>query len=404
MIVFATANFKSSNGSSFLGILRKQRAPRILSLFSTQTTQSSIPLDVSKPAFLPSAKHCSSLGKKQLSLFVTSTAATGFILAGTPFLLPNFVAVNVGTLLCSFSANTFNQIYEKDTDKKMFRTKQRPLPSGRVSESQAIRFGLGSGILGTGILLTAGPVPALLGALNIGLYAGVYTPLKQKTELNTWVGSIVGAIPPLIGLTATSDYIQGNSNFADGALLATSLFLWQFPHFFALAFMNKDDYRRGGHKMVPVDDVNGHRTANLILGYSAALATLPFLAYSFEVTSFMFPLESILFNSYALKVAYDFKQKKTKGNARKVFLTSLWYLPLFMALLIFHRKDLLKEDDIVRFSNLGNSWLDQKFKETVESLRQLGTKLCVHEIVVEKKADNNKEKPFCISKDTPQKV
>jgi len=131
------------------------------------------------------------LAKFRLSSLVAVTTGAGFICFGGPFDIIIFSATCFGTVLCAASANTFNQIIEKEFDSKMFRTRARPLPSGRATTSEALSFGIGSGLLGVGTLLSiTNPIVAGLGAANIGLYAGAYTYSKRKTEFNTWIGDI----------------------------------------------------------------------------------------------------------------------------------------------------------------------------------------------------------------------
>lgn len=351
------------------------------------------------------------LGKKQLSMLVVASAGGGFLLAGSPFSVPSFCALLAGTTLCAFSANTFNQIYEHKTDKLMKRTRLRPLPSGRITMSRAVNFAVSSGVSGTLLLACCchnGPLVGLLGLGNIILYSGVYTPMKQWTSLNTWVGAVVGAIPPLMGYAASSQLatlVDSNTSaiFAgfpvDAWLLSSGLLLWQFPHFFALAFMNKADYAAGGHHMVPVFDPSGTKTANYISQYSLLLSTVPFLAYYFDIVSIMFPIESLFFNGYFLLLAERFRKERTRQNARKVFLASLWYLPLFMALFIFHKKHLIDNRASTPVVDFGvdislplraTDWPEAGvvLERRLKQLKDMGKAMCIHECFVKKNADS----------------
>jgi len=146
----------------------------------------------------------------------------------------------------------------------MSRTKKRPLPAGEVSISAASVFGMTTGAAGTGMLLACtNPTVAALGLGNIALYAGAYTYSKRITELNTWLGSVVGAIPPLMGWIAADGLMTAPEPYALGGLL----FLWQFPHFFALSWLHREDYARGGFKMIATNDPTGERSAQLIWRY-----------------------------------------------------------------------------------------------------------------------------------------
>ncbi|GBG28757.1 Protoheme IX farnesyltransferase, mitochondrial [Hondaea fermentalgiana] len=276
------------------------------------------------------------LSKARLSMLVVLSGTAGFLLAGAPVAVDTLAALTVGTAMHASAANTFNQVYERKTDALMKRTCARPLPSGRVSTAHAVAFGLANTIGGTVVLGTlCNPLTAVLGLGNVFLYAGVYTPMKRLSEWNTWVGALVGGIPPLMGYAAATGTIFS----VEAALVSSALVLWQFPHFFALAYMAKRDYAAGGHQMVPCNDPTAARTASLITRYSVAMATIPLASYSLGVTSAMFPLESIAFNGILLHAAYKFNENPNMGNARRVFRISLWYLPLVLALMVFHKNE-----------------------------------------------------------------
>lgn len=185
-----------------------------------------------------SITNYASLSKFRLSALVVFTTSAGYFCTGLPFDPMLWSSTCFGTALCAASANTFNQIFERDYDSLMNRTKQRPLPSGKLSVSQAVTFGTVSGALGVGTLLTfSNPVVALLGAGNILLYAGPYTSMKRFSEANTWVGAVVGAIPPAMGWAAATG---GDLMALDNLAVCSLLFLWQFPHFFALSWLHRE--------------------------------------------------------------------------------------------------------------------------------------------------------------------
>ena len=190
----------------------------------------------------------------------------------------------------------------------MKRTRNRPLVRGIVTPQTATALAATTGISGGSILaLGTDPVTAALGVGNIALYAGLYTYLKPRSEINTWVGAVVGAVPPVMGWTAAT----GGSLFdLEAALLGSTLFLWQFPHFFALSWMHRTDYARGGFQMVPVNDIdtNGDRTAALINRYTWYMSTIPIASSVLGATSSMFAVEGIVLNAYALYVAKRFQR------------------------------------------------------------------------------------------------
>ena len=265
----------------------------------------------------------SDLSKYRLSSLVVLTTGAGFLCAGSPIVWTTMAGTCIGTALCAASANTFNQIFEQSIDMKMNRTRGRPLPSGRTTSLEATSWGLLSGVAGTSLLLTvSNPVVAALGAANIILYAGPYTAMKQRTEWNTWVGSVVGAIPPIMGWAAATN---GSILQAEPITLASLLFLWQFPHFFALSWMHREDYAKGGFQMISVNDPIGTRSSNLIWNYSLYLSTLPILSSMSGMTSYMFAVEGTAANIYLLYLANNFRNNKSNANARKVCVRVSYY-------------------------------------------------------------------------------
>ena len=198
----------------------------------------------------------------------------------------------------------------------MNRTKARPLPSGRIQPSEAIAWGSTAGIAGTSLLyFGTNPVVAALGAANIFLYAGPYTASKRVSESNTWIGAVVGAIPPVMGWGAATG---GSLLSSEPLALATLLFLWQFPHFFALSWLHREDYARGRFQMVAVNDPQGSRSATLIWNYSLYLSALPLVTSIAGMTSYMFAVEGTAANMYLLYLAKKFNDKQSNANAKKV--------------------------------------------------------------------------------------
>ena len=329
------------------------------------------------------------LSKARLSALVVVTTGAGFLAAGNPLSYTTFAAATAGTALCSSSASTLNQIFEMDRDKRMKRTRNRPLVRGIVTPQTATALAATTGISGGSILaLGTDPVTAALGVGNIALYAGLYTYLKPRSEINTWVGAVVGAVPPVMGWTAAT----GGSLFdLEATLLGSTLFLWQFPHFFALSWMHRTDYARGGFQMVPVNDINtnGDRTAALINRYTWYMSTIPIASSVLGATSSMFAVEGIVLNAYALYVAKRFDKERSNSNARKVFLTSLWYLPCLMTLFILHSrrwKNPVEEDD-----KLEDNDVVAILRRRLSQIRKTGRELCPHEILALADGGENKK-------------
>lgn len=337
------------------------------------------------------------LGKAKLSSLVVATAAAGFVAAGGPLCPVTLSACCVGTALCSKSAAALNQILEQSLDAKMKRTQQRPLVQGTLTMTEASLAATSWGLAGTSILAYAtDPVTTFLGASNIVLYAGLYTYMKPRSVYNTWVGAVVGAIPPVMGWSAATG---GNILDIEAILLGTTLYLWQMPHFFALSYMHRLDYARGGFQMVPVLEENGEETSRLITRYTWYLSSIPVLATMLDVTSSMFCYEGIALNAYALHVAYKFKHYRTNANARKVFLTSLWYLPCLLMLFLLHSKtwddvDEAKEENPLR----------GYISSYIHAVRNKGRDLCVHEAAVQKTEDGKQACPVTLAQKASEKA
>ncbi|DBA92124.1 hypothetical protein WJX77_010961 [Trebouxia sp. C0004] len=274
------------------------------------------------------------LSKAKLSALVVSTTAAGFVAgSGDHIEWTKLWWTYVGTTAAASSANALNQIYEVANDSLMKRTARRPLPTGKISMAHALAFAAVTGIGGVAILagqtnsLTAG-----LGAANIVLYAAVYTPLKVVSISNTWVGAIVGAIPPLMGWTAATGQLD------PGALvLSATLYLWQMPHFMALAWMCREDYARGGYRMLSRFDPTGRRTAACALRNCMYLLPVGMLAAALGVTTNAFAYESAFITGAMTVTAAAFYSSPTNAAARTLFRASLLHLPLFMAALLVHR-------------------------------------------------------------------
>ncbi|TFJ86115.1 hypothetical protein NSK_002935 [Nannochloropsis salina CCMP1776] len=328
---------------------------------------------------------CAELGKARLSALVVLTTSSGFLAAGGPVAWLPFTAVSVGTMLAACSANTFNQLLETDNDKRMKRTHLRPLPSGRASRPFALAWAVGSAGASAAVL-TAGtnPLTTALGMGNLALYALPYTLSKTRSEANTWIGALVGAVPPLMGWAAATDCASLTSLLSspDAVLLASILFLWQFPHFFALSWVHRKDYARGGFKMVPCADPGGRRTADLIWRYSLCLAPLPVLATGLGVTGSMFALEGSALNLYLMYLARRFKSERSDERARAVFRCSLWYLPVLLGGFVFHSRQWDSERVKEAVGNTGDS-NNLSLERWVSGARKQLAKVCVHEMMLQ---------------------
>ncbi|XP_027016247.1 protoheme IX farnesyltransferase, mitochondrial [Tachysurus fulvidraco] len=272
------------------------------------------------------------LSKIKLTALVVTTAAAGYAMAPVPFDPITFLLATVGTGLSSCMANSINQYFEVPFDSNMNRTKNRPLVRGQISPLHAVSFALACGIPGVTLLtLAVNPLTGLLGALNIVLYTCCYTPLKRLSITNTWVGSLVGAIPPIMGWTAATGTLDPGA-----LLLGAFLYSWQFPHFNSLSWNLREDYSRGGYRMMSVT----HPTLckQVALRHSVALIGLSALGPVLDVTTWTFPLVSLPINLYISYLAFRFYQRGERQSARKLFFCSLWHLPMLLLLTLTCKK------------------------------------------------------------------
>ncbi len=276
----------------------------------------------------------SELAKVRLTFLVLVTTFVGFLLASPNSLdIPLFIWTLMGTAFAAGGANGFNQWLEWRRDAKMERTQKRPVPSGRCSQSHAFLWSLVTSCLGVFILWgMVNTLTAILALTVVLLYVLVYTPLKPLTPLCTLVGAVCGAIPPMMGWTA----VTGQLNF-EAWLLFSLLFVWQIPHFLALAWMYRDDYERGGFQMLPLVDRNGHLTCRIIVVYCLALLPIG-VAFSLAgITGINYALVSLVLGGYFLYLGIRFFMQRHTGQARKLFIASILYLPILMGFMVADR-------------------------------------------------------------------
>lgn len=236
-----------------------------------------------------------------------------------------------GTGLVTGGANALNMYLERDTDAWMRRTRGRPLPSGLIAPGSALGFGVALSAGGTLLLAaTVNLLTALLGAASAALYVLVYTPLKRRSPVSTLVGAVPGAIPPVMGWTAARGALA-----PEAALLFAILFFWQIPHFLAIAWLFREDYARAGFPMLSVVDPGGSSTArHAVLGVVALLAASVAPA-AVGLAGALYAGVALLLGAAFLAVAARFARRLTDREARGLFLVSIVYLPLVLALLAF---------------------------------------------------------------------
>ena len=272
-----------------------------------------------------------SLSKPRLLASVVLSAFLGFVL---PMTLSNTVLQLIyllfGTALMGGGANALNQWMEQVPDSIMNRTKNRVLPMGKLSEKEAMIFGIVISAVGFFVLWFGNnPLTAGLGLLTILTYTLVYTPLKQKTVTNTWYGGITGALPPVMGWTAARGQLEW-----EVLPIFALLYFWQLPHFFAIAWMYRDDYKRGGFKMLSHYDQTGKKTAVQMLINCGMLYAASLAVFYVNQGSMVYLAGASALGLVFFAVIAGFYKESTVGNARKVFLASIIYLPLLIGILV----------------------------------------------------------------------
>lgn len=302
-----------------------------------------------------------SLSKPRLSFLVVLTATAAYSLYPVPGLLapaatatPSLSTLTLffltsGTALCSASANAFNMLMEPEHDAKMSRTRNRPLVRKLISTRGATIFAIACGVIGTGALYYGvNPTTAFLGFTNIVLYAGCYTPLKRMHVINTWIGAIVGGIPPLMGWTAAAGQCAHDGDWKEllfgpesvgGWLCAALLFAWQFPHFNSLSWSIRDEYRGAGYRMLAW--VNPAQNGRVALRYAILMFPVCIGLSWCGVTDWSFVATSSAINGWMAWRAVQFwREQGHKGTARGLFWASVWHLPIVMVLAMAQKKGL----------------------------------------------------------------
>jgi len=276
----------------------------------------------------------SDLVKARLTTLVLLTSAVGFYMgeqgAINWFLFFNTLAA---TTLVASGASALNQLLEREHDAKMRRTQNRPLPSGRLQPTTVAIFGGVSSVGGLIYLaLAVNLLTSVLGAVTLISYLFIYTPLKRMTWLNTAIGAISGALPPLMGWTAARNELTG-----EGWALFAILFFWQLPHFFAIAWMYRDEYAKAGFKMLSCEDADGRRTAEQSISNTLALLAVSLCPFIFKMAGAIYLAGAIVLGAGFLFCAIQFSRQLTLRRARILFLASILYLPLLLTILCWDK-------------------------------------------------------------------
>ena len=276
----------------------------------------------------------SDLIKARLTTLVLLTTAVGFYIGeigSTNFIL--FFNTLAATGLVAAGASALNQLLEREYDAKMRRTQDRPLPSGRLQPTTVAIFGGVSSVVGLVYLaLAVNLLTSVLGAVTLVSYLFIYTPLKRVTWLNTAIGAIPGALPPLMGWTAARNELGGQ-----GWALFAILAFWQMPHFFAIAWLYRDEYAKAGFVMLPNVDSEGRRTGQQTVSHTFALLIASLCPFVFKMAGSVYLFGAIILGAGFLFCAFQFSRHLTLARARQLFLASIIYLPLLLALMVWDK-------------------------------------------------------------------
>ena len=272
------------------------------------------------------------LTKPRIALMVLFTVAIGAMLA-TPAVpdVALLVSTLIGTGMVAAGASALNQLLERRSDAQMQRTENRPLPAGRLQPMEVLFFGLALSTGGLVWLAVTGrhPIAAAVAAVTHLSYVFVYTPLKSRTTMNTLVGAVPGALPPIIGWTSVTGTLDWQA-----AAIFLIVFLWQVPHFLAIAWIYREDYARAGLKMLPVADADGALTGRQMVLYCLALMPVSLLPVLHQKAGWIYGLGAVALGLLFLAAAIGFSANHTNARARRVLRASLVYLPALLALML----------------------------------------------------------------------
>jgi heme o synthase len=286
---------------------------------------------VAIPATSTRARDFVALAKPRLNLLVVASTLAGYAMAdGEPLGLIRILALLAGTGLVAGGASAFNQVYERDTDALMRRTRLRPLPDQRLQPLEGVLFGAVTATAGALMIAAASNVLAAAVAFTTPIvYGGIYTPMKRRTSFSTVVGAIPGALPPIVGWAAASGEIT-----AKAWTLFGIMFLWQLPHFLAIAWMYREDYARAGLPMLPVLEPDGRSTGRQAIAYAAALVPVSLAVAPLHMAGQIYFGGALVLGLGFLWLTFRFARTRSTRDARVAFFGSLAYLPLLWVLMI----------------------------------------------------------------------
>src|SRR5258708_6922922 len=273
------------------------------------------------------------LTKPRITMLILVCTAVGYFFGSNSFHLGLFAHVLLGTALMASGTAALNQWYEADSDAKMRRTSKRPIPAGRIKRMDALVVGVLLSLAGFADLwFGTNALAAALGLFTLATYIFLYTPLKRRSAVCTTVGALPGAMPPLIGYAAASGHLDA------GALaLFLILFVWQFPHFYAIAWMYREDYARGGIRMLPVIEPDGESTARRIVACSLLLIPMSLVPRLLGMTGSIYAGAAVAAGLVLLYYRVRLGRERTVLAARHVLLASVLYLPVLLGVMVLDR-------------------------------------------------------------------
>lgn len=272
---------------------------------------------------------------KPRAMFVVMLTALAGLLLGTDGKLDGWLLLHllVGTALSGGGSIVLNQVIERDHDRRMDRTRSRPMATGFISPLMGWTYGAVLSVIGTAWLwMFVNPVTALLAGLSVASYAFIYTPLKRRTTLNTAVGAIPGAIPPMMGITAVTGVIT-----PEAWVLFAILFVWQFPHFLAIAWLHREDYARAGYRMLPVLDTEGGMTARQIVLNTVCLLFLTLVPVMMRTAGSRYAIGALAIGLAFCALGLLHARLRSMQSARLLLRGSVIHIALLMALLVADR-------------------------------------------------------------------
>jgi heme o synthase len=276
----------------------------------------------------------SGLTKPRITSLVVLSALAGFAL-GSPSSIDwiRLLHTAIGVALLSGGINALNQYWERDMDALMRRTKLRPLPAGKLTESGALVFGVMVSLVAEAYLAWfLNPLTAFWGLIALASYLFLYTPLKTRTHWCTFIGAFPGALPPLLGWAAARNEVG-----VEAATLFGIMFLWQFPHFHAIATIYREDYARAGIRMLPVIETDGKATARQIVGYTIALLPVSLLPTFLHFSGWIYLAGAAVLGAWFLHAGVAAARQRTREQSLRLLRVSVIYLPLLLGLMTLNR-------------------------------------------------------------------